>query len=76
MTNLFFKYVQNLCAKGLEAMENSHRRDLQALRIEKDNELAEETKATLSGKIYIKKHFQKLQIYACNYCHTLQHWML
>jgi len=30
-------------------LEEKHRRELQALRIEKDNELAEETKATLSG---------------------------
>lgn len=53
-------FVQNLCAKGLEAMENSHRRmimeveekhrrELQNLTIEKEQELAEETKATLSG---------------------------
>ncbi|XP_035706822.1 protein outspread isoform X2 [Folsomia candida] len=61
--------LRNLCAKGLEAMENSHRRmvmeleekhrrDLLALKIEKENELAEETKATLSALDAMRKNHQ------------------
>ncbi|ODN06236.1 Protein outspread, partial [Orchesella cincta] len=61
--------LRNLCAKGLEAMENSHRRmimeleekhrrELQNLRIEKEQELAEETKATLSALDAMRKNHQ------------------
>lgn len=53
-------FFQALCEKGLLAMENSHRRiiseleekhrqETEALKLEKEQALAEETHATLAG---------------------------
>lgn len=57
-------WLQALCEKGLVAMENSHRRivaemrgeherQLEQLRVEKEEALAEETQATLAGQLAV-----------------------
>lgn len=61
VSDLFCFVIQALCEKGLMGMENSHRRiiaeledkhrkELEALRIEKEQALTEETQATLAGE--------------------------
>lgn len=58
--HLFFIILKALCEKGLAAMDNSHKRtiadleekhrqEIESLRFEKDQALAEETQATLAG---------------------------
>jgi hypothetical protein len=42
--------MENSHKRMVMELEEKHRRELQSLKIEKDNELAEETKATLSGE--------------------------
>lgn len=41
--------MENSHRRMILEVEEKHRREIQALKIEKENELAEETKATLSG---------------------------
>lgn len=59
---IFVLVMKALCEKGLVAMENSHRRivaelrddheqQIQQMKHEKEEALAEETQATLAGKI-------------------------
>lgn len=42
--------MENSHRRMIMELEEKHRRELQNLRIEKEQELADETKATLSGK--------------------------
>lgn len=55
-----FYFYKALCEKGLVAMDNSHKRiiaeleekhrqEIESLKVEKDQALAEETQATLAG---------------------------
>ncbi|CAG7816532.1 unnamed protein product [Allacma fusca] len=61
--------LKNLCSKGLEALENSHRRmiteleekhrrEIQSLRIEKEAALQEETNATLAALDALRKNHE------------------
>lgn len=60
---ILFAVLQALCEKGLVAMENSHRRivaelrdeheqQIQQMKHEKEEALAEETQATLAGMVH------------------------
>lgn len=42
--------MENSHRRMVLELEEKHRRELQTLKMEKENELAEETKATLSGE--------------------------